>query len=101
MEVPEGVRRKFFKPEEGIYVLDRKIRESVDFRRHHILRDEPFPEYGYPLLPKLRLYLFFERIPERRIEKDCRQLRAERVSGHWQGGVASPHLPHPVCADLP
>ncbi len=43
-EVPEGVRRKFFKPEEGIYVLDRKIRESVDFRRHNILRDEPFSE---------------------------------------------------------
>jgi chemotaxis methyl-accepting protein methylase len=42
-EVPEGVRRKFFKPENGVYVLDREIRESVDFRRHNILRDEPFP----------------------------------------------------------
>jgi chemotaxis protein methyltransferase CheR len=43
-EVPEGVRRKFFNPENGIYVLDRKIRESVDFRRHNILRDAPFSE---------------------------------------------------------
>jgi chemotaxis protein methyltransferase CheR len=42
-EVPEGVRRKFFKPEQGVYVLDRKIRERVVFRRHNILRDDPFP----------------------------------------------------------
>ena len=43
-EVPEGVRRKYFDPQNGIYVLDRKIRESVDFRRHNIFREEPFPE---------------------------------------------------------
>jgi len=43
-EVPEGVRRKFFKPENGVYVLDREIRESVDFRRHNMLRDEPFSD---------------------------------------------------------
>ncbi len=43
-EVPEGVRRKFFKPENGIYVLDREIRESVDFRRHNILQDELFSD---------------------------------------------------------
>jgi chemotaxis protein methyltransferase CheR len=43
-EVSEGVRRKFFKPENGIYILDRKIRETVDFRRHNVLQDEFFSD---------------------------------------------------------
>lgn len=42
-EVPEEVRRKHFRLENGFYVLDHEIMESVDFRRHDILREEPFP----------------------------------------------------------
>jgi chemotaxis protein methyltransferase CheR len=42
-EVPEAIRRRFFKAENGVYVLDREIRDSVDFRRHNILREDPFP----------------------------------------------------------
>jgi chemotaxis protein methyltransferase CheR len=41
-EVPEEIRRRFFKPEGRLYLLDEEIRKSVDFRRHRILRDEPF-----------------------------------------------------------
>jgi chemotaxis protein methyltransferase CheR len=43
-EVPEEIRRRFFRPEGRLYLLDEEIRRSVDFRRHHILRDEPFSE---------------------------------------------------------
>ena len=43
-EAPEGILRKFFKPEDGYYILDRTIKESVEFRRHDILNEEPFPE---------------------------------------------------------
>ena len=41
-EVPEDVLRRFFKNENGFYVLDRSIRSSVEFRRHDIIYDEPF-----------------------------------------------------------
>ncbi len=43
-EVPEGILRNFFKPEDGYYILDRTIKESVEFKRHDILHEEPFSE---------------------------------------------------------
>ncbi|RPJ07699.1 MAG: hypothetical protein EHM36_06490, partial [Deltaproteobacteria bacterium] len=43
-EVPEEIRTRFFAFENGFYALDKSIRESIHFRRHDILRDEPFPE---------------------------------------------------------
>jgi chemotaxis protein methyltransferase CheR len=41
-EVPEETLRRFFKIENGFYVLDRPIRSSVEFRRHDIIHDESF-----------------------------------------------------------
>ncbi|MEW6377176.1 MAG: protein-glutamate O-methyltransferase CheR [Thermodesulfobacteriota bacterium] len=41
-EVPEEVLRDFFKIDNGFYVLDRAIREGVEFRKHHIINEEPF-----------------------------------------------------------
>jgi chemotaxis protein methyltransferase CheR len=43
-EVPEEIRRKYFESEEGLYLLNKGIRESVVFRRHDILREEPSSE---------------------------------------------------------
>lgn len=43
-EVPGGIFRGFFKPENGYYVLAQNIKESVEFRRHDILRQESFSE---------------------------------------------------------
>jgi chemotaxis protein methyltransferase CheR len=40
-EVPEGMARRFFRMENGFYVLDRSIRESVEFKRHDIIHEEP------------------------------------------------------------
>ena len=41
-EVPKEIFQKFFKIENGFYVLDPSIRESVEFRRHDIIHEEPF-----------------------------------------------------------
>ena len=40
-EVPENIIQGFFKVEKEFDVLDRSIRESVDFKRHDILHEEP------------------------------------------------------------
>jgi chemotaxis protein methyltransferase CheR len=41
-EVDEEILRNFFKKENGFYILDQTIRESVEFRRHDIIHEEPF-----------------------------------------------------------
>ncbi len=41
-EVPEEILRRFFKIENGFYIMDRSIRESVEFKKHDIIRGEPF-----------------------------------------------------------
>jgi chemotaxis methyl-accepting protein methylase len=41
-EVPEEILQRFFKMENGFYILDRSIRKSVEFRRHDIIHEEPF-----------------------------------------------------------
>lgn len=40
-EVSEENLQRFFKVGNGFYVLDRSIQESVEFRRHDIIREEP------------------------------------------------------------
>jgi len=41
-EIPEEVLQRFFKINNGFYILDRSIRENVKLRRHDIVREEPF-----------------------------------------------------------
>lgn len=41
-EVSEENLQRFFKVENGFYALDRSIQESVEFRKHDILHEEPF-----------------------------------------------------------
>jgi chemotaxis protein methyltransferase CheR len=43
-EVPDEILRRFFKIENGLYILDRSIRESVEFKKHDIIHEEPFSE---------------------------------------------------------
>ena len=40
-EVAEGTLNNYFRFENGFYILDQTIRESVEFRKHDILHDEP------------------------------------------------------------
>jgi chemotaxis protein methyltransferase CheR len=41
-EIPEEVLQSFFKIENGFYILDRSIRDALEFRRHDIIHEEPF-----------------------------------------------------------
>ncbi len=41
-EVPEEVVRRFFKIEKGFHSIDPSIRESVEFKKHDVIHEEPF-----------------------------------------------------------
>jgi len=41
-EVPEGIVENFFKKEGEFYILDQTIRESIEFKKHDFLHEEPF-----------------------------------------------------------
>jgi chemotaxis methyl-accepting protein methylase len=41
-EVPQDILGSYFKMDNGFYVLDQGIRESVEFRRHDIIHEGPF-----------------------------------------------------------
>ena len=43
-EVPEDILGSYFKTDNEFYVLDMSIRESVEFKRHDIVYEEPFLE---------------------------------------------------------
>ena len=42
-EVSEEILRRFFEIEDGLYILDKSVRESVELRKHNIIDEEPFP----------------------------------------------------------
>ena len=41
-EVPKEILRKFFRIEDGFCITDRSILESVEFKKHDVLHEEPF-----------------------------------------------------------
>jgi len=41
-EAPEEIIRRFFRTEGGFYLIDRSVGESIVFRKHDILHEEPF-----------------------------------------------------------
>jgi chemotaxis methyl-accepting protein methylase len=41
-EIPEGILQRFFKIDNEFYILDRSVRESVEFKKHDIIHEEPF-----------------------------------------------------------
>jgi chemotaxis protein methyltransferase CheR len=44
MEVPERMLQRFFEIENGFYMINQSIRESVKFKKHDIIREDPFSE---------------------------------------------------------
>ncbi len=57
-EVPEEIVRRFFKTENGFYLVDRSIRESVEFKKHDIIHEEPFPRMDLILCRNLAFTYF-------------------------------------------
>jgi chemotaxis methyl-accepting protein methylase len=41
-EVPQDILESYFKMDNEFYILDKGVRESVEFRRHDIIREIPF-----------------------------------------------------------
>lgn len=41
-EVPENMLRRFLEIENGFYMIDQSIRQSVEFKKHDIIHEEPF-----------------------------------------------------------
>jgi chemotaxis protein methyltransferase CheR len=42
IEIPESMLQRFFEIENGFYMIDPSIRESVEFKKHDIIHEEPF-----------------------------------------------------------
>jgi chemotaxis methyl-accepting protein methylase len=42
-EVPQDILEKYFKTEGDAFLLDKRVGERVEFQRHDILREKPFP----------------------------------------------------------
>ena len=59
-EASEEILQRFFKMGNGFYVLERSIRESVDFRRHDIIHEEPFSGMDIILCRNLAFTYFFK-----------------------------------------
>ena len=41
-EVPEEIFQRYFKIENGFYILDRSVRGNIEFKKHNIIHGEPF-----------------------------------------------------------
>jgi chemotaxis protein methyltransferase CheR len=59
-EVPEEILRKCFNREGDHYILDQSVRQTVEFKRHDILQEEPFYEMDIILCRNLALTYFSE-----------------------------------------
>ena len=57
-EVPERSIENFFRKEGEFYILDRSIRESIEFKKHDILHEEPFLEMDIILCRNLAFTYF-------------------------------------------
>jgi len=71
-EVPEEIIRRFFKTEDGFYVIDRSIRENVEFKKHDVAHEEPFPGMDIIFCRNLAFTYF---------SKECQMNVLRKISG--------------------
>jgi len=76
-EVPPEVLDNFFKREGEDYVLDPCVRESVQFRRHNILRDNAIPEMDLVLCRNLAFTYFSKETQTDVLRKIAQSLKEE------------------------
>lgn len=78
-EVREEILKKFFTKEGEFYVLDRKIREKVEFRVHDLLREEPFREMDMVFCRNLAFTYFSREGQRSALRKIFESLRPEGI----------------------
>ncbi|WAA13759.1 CheR family methyltransferase [Fervidibacillus halotolerans] len=56
-EVPEDMKRKFFRKENHVYIIDEKIKKTVTFKKHNLLAD-PF-DHQFDLIVCRNVLIYF------------------------------------------
>ena len=74
-EVPEEIVRKCFHQEGEFYFLDRVIQERAEFKRHDILREEPFGGMDIVLCRNLAFTYFSKESQLEVLKKTARSLK--------------------------
>lgn len=73
-EVPEEIIRRFFKTENRFYMIDRSVRESVQFRKHDIIYEEPFSGMDMIFCRNLAFTYFSKECQMKILRKICESL---------------------------
>lgn len=68
-EVPEEILRRFFEIDNGFYILDRSVREGVEFKKHDIAHEEPFSGIDIILCRNLAFTYFSKECQMRVLKK--------------------------------
>ncbi len=68
-EVPEEILRRFFEIDNGFYILDRSVREGVEFKKHDIAHEEPFSGIDVILCRNLAFTYFSKECQMRVLKK--------------------------------
>ena len=76
-EVPEEVVRDFFRPDGDQYVLSGSIRERVEFRRHDLPREDPFPDMDMILCRNVAFTYFSKESQVKVLHKIFESLRGK------------------------
>jgi chemotaxis methyl-accepting protein methylase len=76
-EVPESILEGYFKMDNEFYVLDKAIRESVEFRRHDIIHEEPFSGMDMVFCRNLAFTYFSKESQVSVLKKIATSLRGE------------------------
>jgi len=73
-EVPEEIFQRYFKIENGFYILDRSIRENMEFKKHNIIHEEPFSEMDIVFCRNLAFTYFSKECQMNVLKKIARSL---------------------------
>jgi len=76
-EVPKEVLKSYFNIENGFYILDRSIQESVGFKKHDIIHEEPFSGMDIVLCRNLAFTYFSKECQMNVLKKIARSLNKE------------------------
>ena len=76
-EIPDEILKKFFKMDSEFYILDQVIRESVEFKRHDILHEEPFSGMDIVFCRNLAFTYFSKESQIKIIKKIAQSLKRE------------------------